>query len=117
MRELSTSTYGWISRTLRGGSYLATLLLLAGLVWLLAEPDRPLQIGGPLPLGALTGALAQGSPYALMQMGVLLLLLTPLLRITAAGICFWAAGERRYTWVSLAVLGIILLSLLLARTG
>ncbi|MGH8631841.1 MAG: DUF1634 domain-containing protein [Burkholderiales bacterium] len=48
---------------------------------------------------------------------MVLLLLTPLLRLVVAAISFWVEGERRYTLVSLVVLAMILLSAWLARAG
>lgn len=107
----------WIAATLKAGSLGAAALMLAGVVWVLAEVDVPLQVGPPMPLAALAAQLLLGNPYAVMQAGVLLLVLTPLLRIVVAGASFWAEGERRYTLVSLAVLVIIAVSLLLARLG
>jgi len=109
----------WIAATLRWGSFLSAGLLLVGVVWLtLAQGgDRPLQIGSPMPSSELLRQLIEGNPYALMQAGVVLLLLTPLLRLVVAALSFWMEGERRYTLVSLVVLAMILLSAWLARAG
>ena len=112
-------TYQWVAATLRWGSYLSAALLLAGVVWLLAEGDgdRPIQIGPPMPLDRLGEELWRGNPYAVMQAGVLLLLLTPLLRLVVAAVSFWMDNERRYAFVSLAVLLMILLGVFLVRAG
>lgn len=119
MNALGGRGHLWIAFTLRWGSFLSAGLLLAGVVWLaLAQGgDRPLQIGSPMPAGKLLRQLVEGNPYALMQAGVVLLLLTPLLRLVVAAISFWVEGERRYTLVSLVVLAMILLSAWLARAG
>lgn len=106
----------WIAATLRWGSYLSAALMAVGLAWVLSTPDVPLQVGPGIPLRLLAGQLLAGNPYAVMQAGVLLLLLTPLLRIAVAAVSFWMERERLYTLVSLAVLAIILLGLLLSRT-
>jgi uncharacterized membrane protein len=45
-----------------------------------------------------------GNPYALMQLGLLVLLATPLLRVVVAAGTFWRIRERRYTVVALLVL-------------
>lgn len=104
-----------VALVLRWGSYLAAFLLLAGVVWVVVASDVPIQAGPPMPLGAMGGQLADRNPYAVIQLGILFLLATPLLRIVVTAACFWGEGERRYTLVSLAVLGIIVVSLLLAR--
>ncbi|MFQ5777951.1 MAG: DUF1634 domain-containing protein [Terriglobia bacterium] len=103
----------WIARVLRWGSYLSAALLLLGVVWMLLAPDLPLQVGAPMPLGFLAPQLAQGNPYTIMQLALLLLLATPLLRVSVAGVSFWVKGERRLTVLSLAVLALILLAVLL----
>lgn len=105
----------WIAFVLRWGALLSAALLLAGVALALTESDVVLQIVPPIPLRELAEQLGALNPYAVMQAGVLLLLLTPLARILTAAVTFWLAGERRYAWVSLAVLAIILGSLLLAR--
>ena len=119
MSALRERSYQWVAATLRWGSYFSAAWLLAGVVWLLAEGDgdRPIQVGPPMPLERLGEEFLRGNPYAVMQAGVLLLLLTPLLRLLVAAVSFWADGERRYTLVSLVVLLMILLSVFLARAG
>jgi len=116
MRAFPLEAARSIAAVLRWGSFLSAGLMLAGVVWLLLAVDVPLQVGPPIPLGLLLGQLREANPYALMQAGLTLLLLTPLLRIGVAAVSFWAQGERRYTLVSLVVLAIILTSILLARS-
>jgi len=105
----------FIAAVLRWGSYLSATLLFVGLVWALLVPALPAQPSQAIPLRMLAPQLAAGNPNALMQVGILLLLLTPLLRIVTAAVSFQAEREWRYTLVSLTVLAIILVSLLLAR--
>lgn len=107
----------WVAAVLRWGSLVSAALMLLGVLWVLLPSDFPLQVGPPPPLASLAAQLRQGNPYAVMQLGILFLLMTPLLRIVVAAGSFWRAGERRYTLVSLAVLAIIAVSLLLARSG
>lgn len=102
----------WIASVLRWGCYLSASLLLVGFGWVLVAPDVPIQAGPPIPLPMLVYQLREGNPYAVMQLGVLLLLMTPVVRVIAAAFSFALAGERRYALVSLAVLGLILISLL-----
>ena len=116
---LRERTYHWVAATLRCGAYLSAAILLVGVVWLLAEGDgdRPIQIGPPMRLERLGEELLRGNPYAVMQVGVLLLLVTPLLRLLVAACAFWMDNERRYAVVSLAVLLMILFSVFLVRAG
>lgn len=103
----------WIAFTLRWGSYLSALVLLLGVTWVAVAHDLPLQVGPPMPLKALGPQLLERNPYAVMQLGILLLLVTPLLRAAVAGASFWVNRERRYTLVALAVLAVILLTVFL----
>ncbi|MEE9235213.1 MAG: DUF1634 domain-containing protein [Candidatus Acidoferrales bacterium] len=105
-----------IAFTLRWGAYLSAGLLAIGVLWLLTASDVPLQIGPAMPLRALGGQLAQGNPYAVMQVGLLLLLVTPLVRLVMGSVSYFGR-DWRYVLVSLAALGLILLSVLLARGG
>jgi uncharacterized membrane protein len=107
----------WIAATLKWGSYLSAALMLVGTMLVLRETDRPIQVGPAMPLRLLPGQFLDANPYAIMQAGVLLLLLTPLVRLLMAAVSFWMERERRYTLVSLAVLTIILASLFLSRGG
>lgn len=104
-----------IAAVLRWGSYLSAGVLLVGIILVVRTRNVPLQIGPGLPLTEMGRALAAGNPYAVMQLGIVLLLLTPLVRIVTAAAAFARAGERRYALVSLVVLGLILLTLLGAR--
>ncbi len=105
-----------IAFTLRWGAYLSAGLLAIGVLWLLTASDVPLQIGPAMPLRALGGQLAQANPYAVMQVGLLLLLVTPLVRLVMGSVSYFGR-DWRYALVSLAALGLILLSVLLARGG
>ncbi len=100
----STGPYRWIAGTLRWGSYLSALLLAVGVVWVALDPSVPIQVGPGMPFRILGEQLVVGNPYALMQLGLLVLLATPLLRVVVAAGTFWRIRERRYTVVALLVL-------------
>ena len=109
--------YSWVAAVLRWGSYASAGLMLLGIALVFFRPDFMMQVGPAMPLAWLPKQISLGNPYAVMQLGVVLLLLTPLARLVVAALSFWMEGERRYTLVSLAVLFIILASLLLSRAA
>ncbi len=118
MREARPQrAYSWVAAVLRWGSYVSAGFMLLGIVLIFFQPDVPIQVGSAMPLAAMTEQLRLLNPYAVMQLGVILLLLTPLARLVVAALSFWLEGERRYTLISLAVLVIILASLLLSRAS
>ncbi len=110
----STGPYRWIAGTLRWGSYLSALLLAVGVVWVALDPSVPIQVGPGMPFRILGEQLATGNPYAIMQLGLLVLLATPLLRVVVAAGSFWRRKEWRYTVISLLVLLSVLISVLLS---
>ena len=107
--------YRWVSVVLHWGSYISAGLMVLGVGLVFFQPDVPIQAGSAMPLATMLEQLRYANPYAVMQLGVVLLLLTPLARLVVAALSFWLEGERRYSLVSLTVLLIILASLLISR--
>jgi uncharacterized membrane protein len=56
-------------------------------------------------------------PLALTALGLACLMVTPVLGVAAAAGSFWYAGDRLYAGIAAAVLGMLLLSFVLAATG
>jgi uncharacterized membrane protein len=112
----------WISWLLRLGVVLSGTILVAGLaleMWN-GAPDMPRE-GVPFsispaplpadvsPLRPLAG-LVRGEPAAVIELGLLILILTPVLRVVATLVLFVLQGDRIYTLVSLIVLVTLLSS-------
>lgn len=93
---------------LRRGVWLSATAMAGGLAWLAAASGFPMRAQAP-------AALLAGGPQAMIQAGLLLLLLTPVARVVAAGWAFLKEGERRYALVSAAVLALILAGLVLGQ--
>lgn len=55
--------------------------------------------------------LAHGDPVALLQLGILLLILTPILRVAATLVLFAAERDWIFVGITAGVLGILLLGL------
>ncbi len=111
-----------IGQLLRAGVLLAAATVLAGGVLYLvrhsgdrvnyhsfvaAEPDTHTLTG-------IVGSAAHGDSAAIMQIGLLLLVLTPVARVAVAGVGFLLERDRLYFVVSLIVLVILVFSLLRA---
>jgi uncharacterized membrane protein len=104
-----------IAAILRYGSLISTLVMALGLVLILLR--------GPASLGAgnRVGSLRTVFPRVLhldavgvVELGILLLLVTPIFRIVVAGIAFGLEGDYKYVFISLGVLGIVCGSIALA---
>ena len=112
-----------VGRLLQGGVLLAAAVVFAGgacyLVRHHAEPaNYHTFAAGSAATRTLTGivrAAAAGNSQALIQLGLLLLVLTPIARVAVALVGFLLERDRLYAVVSLIVLLILAFSLLHAR--
>lgn len=108
-----------ISHVLRGGVVLSAAIILLGVIWFYLQ----MAITGhatltyPHSFPDLVRELAQGDPLALVVLGLLILLLTPILRVAISIIIFALERDWLYTVFTLIVLMILLVSLMLGRGG
>jgi uncharacterized membrane protein len=112
-----------IGRMLQAGVLLAALVVFIGGVLYLRQSSGPRpdythfhgvseELRAPLRIVALA---AHGNPEGLIQLGLLLLIATPIVRVVVAAVGFLMERDRLYFWVSLAVLAVLLFSLWHAR--
>ena len=108
--QLQHPTERWISWTLRLGVWGSAALMIAGLVlvWISsdsvvfpAENPRPIEILHALLAGSL-------DPAIFMFAGLLLLMLTPFLRVLTAAVGFAAERDKTYVIVALVVFAMLL---------
>jgi uncharacterized membrane protein len=111
-----------IGRMLQAGVLLAALVvLIGGGLYLrqssgasLQRPDyihfhgESEQLRSPTRIVALA---AHGNPEGLIQLGLLLLIATPIVRVIVAGVGFLMERDQMYVWVSIIVLAVLLYSL------
>lgn len=108
------------SWVLRVGVILSVLVMLSGLVLAFLNGGLTPQIMEHAAFSANFAALAHGigrfEPFALMELGVVLLVLTPILRVLTATVLFATEErDRLYTAVTFLVLVMTLTSLLFIR--
>ncbi|HEX3270169.1 MAG TPA: DUF1634 domain-containing protein [Ktedonobacterales bacterium] len=110
-----------ISVVLRGGVLLSAGLLIFGaalyfvrVLWGGAPPD-PLVF--PHSLGDVISGLAHGDPLAILAMGLIVLLLTPVARVIISIFAFARERDWLYVGITTLVLLILLVSFLLGRGG
>ncbi|MBI3181580.1 MAG: DUF1634 domain-containing protein [Myxococcales bacterium] len=105
-RDAGGAAARWVGALLATGVTVAAACLAAGL---LMAPSA----AGPLlaPVGPTPEVLARAmraEPTGLMNLGVLVLIATPVLGVAALGVGFAARGERRYVLSALAVLAMLI---------
>ena len=100
----------WVGRTLRAGVWGSGGFIVLGLVlaWISGSPLR-LPSENPTP-GEVFRSLFAGTldPITLIFTGLLLLMLTPFLRVLIAAIGFAVEKDRRFVVVALAVFSMLL---------
>lgn len=98
-----------VRQVLVAGMLSSMILLCAGLLWYAVAPS-----GSEVTLGPVEAveAVLEGDPIGLIDLGILFLIATPLLRILTTMAVFAQGGEWRFTLVSLAVLIVILFAIL-----
>lgn len=94
------------------GAFLSTLVMAAGLCMMLAR-GTTVSMESPhrIRLGSLFVGLVQLRPTAVIELGILLLLFTPIARIVTAVITFALERDLKYVLISLGVLAVVLLSI------
>jgi uncharacterized membrane protein len=100
----------WIGRTLQFGVWSSASLMVAGLLvrWL-SRAAAPLPTENPAP-GEIVRRLFSTSidDVTLMYAGLVLLMLTPVLRVLTSVIGFSVERDRKFVVVALIVLGMLL---------
>ena len=101
-----------IAAVLRYGSLVSTLVMALGLVMILV---RGLSAYPPLESPAAVGivlarALRLDAP-AISELGLILLLLTPILRIVVAATTFGLERDHKHMFIALGVLAVVVLSI------
>jgi uncharacterized membrane protein len=107
-----------IAGVLRYGSLISTLTMALGLgLMLVRGPAVSLPVYHRIRLSLLVSGLIRFDPAALTELGILLLLFTPVFRIIVAVVTFALERDAKYVLISLSVLVVVLLSLSLAIQG
>lgn len=112
MGSKSQTTYARISTILFVGSFCAAVLLALGLGMLLLGPysqdDLAGMVGSSSPQ---LSALLNGEPAAILSLGILVMMMTPFLRVVAAAFSFLREKDFKYAAVGFGVMVILLFTI------
>ncbi len=100
-----------ISNVLRGGVLLSAAVIVIGLLMLVVRGTTSTTF--PHSLGSVWQSIAQGNPFGVIVLGLLLLLFTPVLRVAVSIIAFALEHDRLYVGITSLVLVILLVSIIL----
>jgi uncharacterized membrane protein len=106
-----------ISLTLRIGVILSSLLVIVGLLLYFVEGNRSLAVSNSFSLFQIFTGLASANPLAIILFGVVVLVITPVLRVFELLLSYLGERDRLYVALSFLVflfmvIGIILLPII-----
>jgi uncharacterized membrane protein len=104
----------WVGNILLIGSYAAAFLLVAGLLMLLffSQTLTAQLESKPLSLSLFFSHVKQKNPLAFLNLGILVMMLTPLFRVITAGFSFFLEKDYKYFLIALGILVILLTSII-----
>lgn len=104
-----------IGKALRIGVLIATTVMIIGVALLVLNHGNTGYSDGYLPVTPVViakGVLAL-KPYAVIMLGLLLLILTPVLRVVVSIYAFMVEKDYLYVWITASVLLILIISMLI----
>jgi uncharacterized membrane protein len=104
-----------IARLLTAGTYISVGLLAIGVALMAAAGRSPLAGGPAFDPNRLAADLAALRPEGFLWLGLIATIATPSARVAASFVGYLRRGERAMAGVSLLILGVIALSVVLAR--
>lgn len=69
----------------------------------------------PTSLGSILAGALRGRPMAIIELGLTLLILTPILRVALSAVFFTLHRDRRYALISATVLALLILGFVLGK--
>jgi len=106
-------SYKTTALVLKWGSWLSVIILIFGIFLFLINPSL-FQFGVTSLGKSFWRKLSQFDPQAIVNLGILLLMLVPFFRVVAIGIGFVIEKDRKYSLISLGVLLFLILGIFLA---
>lgn len=108
----------FVGNILRLGVIISMAIVAIGLSLYLIQHghtanDYSIFVAGDFSFNQFFQDLFHGKSEAIIGLGVICLIFTPIMRVLFAIIGFWLEGDRRYTVISIIILVIIIISMLL----
>jgi uncharacterized membrane protein len=114
MAHKKEKVFTYVSTILQIGSFCAGGLLILGLGVLLIQglPAEYRISSARLSFSDLISSLLKGEPTAIINLGILVMMFTPFLRVVVAVFSFFAEKDYRYAMIAFGVLAILLFTIL-----
>ncbi len=112
MNNAESRSRRWVQRTLAIGLVGSAVLLIAGTV-LVFTRHQAAQTSEAFQLGATVSRAVRGEGTAVMTIGLLILMLTPIARVIVLGVDWLLERERLFAAVAATVLTLLAISVVL----
>lgn len=97
-----------IGKILRLGVMISATVMIIGLVLLIVKGNGGYPHNAfPTDFTQIWAGIAELKPYAIMMLGIFLLILTPVLRVVVSIYSFYREGDKLYVWITTIVLVIL----------
>lgn len=107
-----------IGRVMQVGVVLSAAVIVIGLLMLFISGKSGYPAGvHPTTFAAIGKGVAALKPYAIIMLGLFLLILTPALRVLVSIYAFWAMHDRMYVWITSLVMVILIIAMIIGRAG
>ncbi len=106
----------FISRALRIGVTISGIVIAIGLAWLLLSWQWG-QTAFPRTFAGIWRGLLTGHPFAVIDLGLVILILTPVFRVAASTFLFVREKDKLYAGITIFVLFMLVLSFTLGKAG
>ena len=113
MNDAESRSRRWVQRTLACGLAASAVLLIAGAVLVFTRHEGAGQQAGAFKLVATVSRAAHGDGTAVMTIGLLILMLTPVARVIVLGVDWLLERERLFAAVAATVLTLLVISVVL----
>lgn len=114
---MKNNTEKFIGESLRWGVIISAVVIGFGLLMYFATGQTGYVEGSfPTEIGAIFNGLIALKPFAIIDFGLILLILTPVLRVVVSIFTSIAEKDTTYIWINTYVLFVLALSLFLGRS-
>lgn len=107
-----------IGKIMQIGVLIAGAVLIIGVIALLVQGDGGYAANAhPYRPGTILAGVAAFKPYAIMMLGIFLLILTPVLRVVVSIYAFIKEKDKLYAWITTVVLIILVIAMIIGYAG
>lgn len=107
-----------IGQVMQVGVFLAAGVMLVGvLLFLISGQSGYSGNYHPSSFSTIFAGVIRFKPYAIIMLGLFLLILTPVLRVIVSIYAFYVAHDHLYVWITTLVLVILLIAMIIGMYG